>query len=63
MYICISDFNIIKRNQIAAVGYQGKILTSTDGNTWIYRNSGTYNNLTAITWTGTQFVAVGSQGI
>ena len=44
---------------IVAVGYDGTILTSTNGETWTKRNSWTKNNLNRIIWDGRQFVAVG----
>ena len=46
-------------SQYVAVGYAGNILTSTDTVTWSLQSSGETRWLTDITWSGTQFVAVG----
>jgi hypothetical protein len=45
------------------VGDGGLIKTSSDGTTWTLRDSGTMENLRGVTWSGTQFVAVGGDGI
>ena len=50
-------------NLYVAVGFMGKILTSTDRITWTARQSGTVKCLWAVTWGGGQFVAVGDEGI
>jgi len=42
-----------------AVGFSGQIRTSDDGVTWTAKTSPTTETLWAVTWTGTQFVAVG----
>jgi hypothetical protein len=44
---------------LVAVGTNGTILTSRDALTWVARDSGTLTTIKAITWTGSQFVAVG----
>lgn len=49
--------------QFATVGYDGIILTSSDGISWTGRTSGTSASLSGITWSGTQFAAVGEDGI
>jgi hypothetical protein len=43
----------------AAVGARGTILTSPDGETWTFRDSGTWNDFRDIAWNGERFVAVG----
>ncbi|MEI6861142.1 MAG: immunoglobulin domain-containing protein [Verrucomicrobiota bacterium] len=43
-----------------AVGNAGTILTSTDGLSWVPRNSGTAANLLAVVWDGAQWVVVGT---
>lgn len=48
--------------RLVAVGAVGTILTSTDGITWITRNSGTNASLQGVTATDTQIVAVGTGG-
>lgn len=45
-----------------AVGSGGFVKTSTDGNSWAIRGSGTTNTLRDIAWSGTKFVAVGDAG-
>ena len=45
----------------AAVGNGGAIYTSTDGNTWTSRTSGTTDLISNIVWTGTKFVAMVGQ--
>jgi len=47
---------------LVAVGTGGTILSSTDGSTWTQRNSGTTNWLTAVTYGGGQYIAVGDNG-
>jgi hypothetical protein len=42
-----------------AVGGRGTILTSPDGETWTFRDSGTWNDFRDIAWSGERFVAVG----
>jgi hypothetical protein len=54
-------------NQFVAVGYDvyggaSPILTSADGVSWTSRSSNTSNSLSAVTWGGNQFVAVGDAG-
>jgi len=50
-------------SQIVAVGSYGSIVSSRDGITWTDRNSGlpagAYSSLGSVTWTGSEFVAVG----
>jgi hypothetical protein len=46
-------------NLFVAVGDGGAILTSPNGIDWTPRSSGTAFILTAVTWDGTEFVAVG----
>ncbi len=46
-----------------AVGSSGTILSSTDGSTWVRRNSGTNQQLKAVTWTGSHYVVLGAGGI
>ncbi len=48
-------------NLFVAVGDNGIIRTSVDGQVWITRNSGTDENLQAIVWNGKKFVAVGEK--
>ena len=43
----------------AAVGSRGTILTSPDGETWTFRDSGIWNDFRDIVWNGERFVAVG----
>jgi len=38
-------------SKFLAVGYNGNILTSSDGISWDNRTSGTSNNLNAVTFT------------
>jgi hypothetical protein len=40
----------------------GTILTSPDAKTWTERESGTYNDLDDVIWTGSQFIASGMNG-
>lgn len=49
-------------NIYVAVGSEGTILTSSDGNTWNRAESGTINDLYGIAWTGSKFFAVGRSG-
>jgi hypothetical protein len=46
--------------QFVAVGDEGLVLTSADGVNWIQRQSGTSNQLSAVTYGQGQFVAVGT---
>src|SRR5690348_3246639 len=46
--------------QFVGVGSYGTIVTSTDGVSWVVRNSGTHLNLTAITFGNGLFVAMAS---
>ena len=46
-------------SQFICLSGSGGILTSPDGATWTHQTSAT-DNLSAITWSGTQFVAVGA---
>lgn len=46
-------------SKFVAVGYNGKILTSSDGATWIIRASDTTEYLHSVTYGNGQFVAVG----
>lgn len=63
-----NDLNgiVADANQYVAVGNKGVILTSTDGATWVLHESGTRQNLTAVTYNGNAntplFIAVGSAG-
>ena len=45
-----------------AVGQSGTILTSTEGETWTSRTSGTSNYLNDIAFGNSTFVAVGASG-
>ncbi len=49
-------------NRLVAVGFEGRALTSTDGVTWSDATPSAGNNLSAIVWSGTQFLAVGDFG-
>jgi sugar lactone lactonase YvrE len=42
-----------------AVGEEGAIITSPDANTWTKRTSNTTSALSAVVWTGTEFLAIG----
>jgi len=44
------------------MGADGTILTSPDGITWASQTSGTTVTLRSVTWSGTQFCAVGNDG-
>lgn len=44
-----------------AVGALGTIVTSTDGTNWVSQNSGTNLRISAVSWDGGQFVAVGGE--
>jgi hypothetical protein len=50
-------------SQFVAVGDNGTILTSPNGATWTPQNSGTSNSLWGVAWSGSQFVAVGTNVI
>lgn len=45
-----------------ALGDNGTIFTSPDGNTWTSRRSGTTHLLEGVTWSGSLFVIVGDHG-
>lgn len=45
---------------VVAVANDGYIVSSTDGQEWVKRESGTIHHLNAVTWDGSQFVAVGN---
>jgi len=45
-----------------AVGFSGRVLTSTDGRAWTQRNSGTTNWLYGVTYGNGRFIAVGLGG-
>ena len=45
--------------QFVAVGFGGTIVTSTDGVSWVQRESGTQNYLKGVAYGNGQFVAVG----
>jgi hypothetical protein len=42
-----------------AVGDQGSVATSSDGQSWVNRTSGVSESLAAVAWSGSVFVAVG----
>jgi len=48
--------------RFVAVGEQGTILTSTDGQTWTARNSGSAENLNGVAGGAAGYLAVGSRG-
>ncbi|MDD4911772.1 MAG: hypothetical protein PHP57_05705 [Sideroxydans sp.] len=50
------------QTQYVAVGDGGIIKTSLDGITWTYRNSGTANNLSHISYLNGQFIVLGAAG-
>ncbi len=50
-------------NAFIAVGYNGTILKSTDGNVWEQKVSGTNIALNDVIWDGTQYIAVGDSGM
>ena len=53
----------VKRDTtIMAVGYNGEILTSIDGENWTSRSSGTSINLLDVAFGNNNFVAVGYSG-
>jgi len=61
-----SDLNGIAYNDndlYVVVGSKGRVLTSTDGVSWIIRQSGTDKNLRSVIWGKKQFVSVGDEGI
>lgn len=49
-------------NLYVAVGANGAVYTSTDGNSWAMQATGTVNALGSVVWSGTQFIAVGQNG-
>lgn len=49
--------------QFVAVGESGVILTSANGEAWIQRASGVTQILTAVDWTGSRYIAVGSTAL
>lgn len=49
-------------NLLIAVGNNGSIVTSTSGDTWAARNSGTTDNLNDIAWTNDAIIVVGQNG-
>jgi Immunoglobulin I-set domain len=53
---------IFTNGQFVAVGYEGTILTSTNGTNWARQNSGTSRDLHALIYAGGQYVAVGRKG-
>lgn len=69
--IAISGINGVSLNsmvsgngKLVAVGDNGTIAVSADGGkTWALRNSGTTEDLHAVSWNGSEFVAVGTGGI
>ncbi|MBI5299040.1 MAG: hypothetical protein HY877_01920 [Deltaproteobacteria bacterium] len=50
------------QNTFVAVGYGGKVLTSSDGITWVSRDIGVTDVLFSIVYGNTTFVAVGQNG-
>lgn len=48
--------------QLVAVGTQGQIWTSSDGQAWTSRSSGSSRLLESVTWTGKRLIAVGDSG-
>jgi len=46
-----------------AVGTYGKVVTSTDLDTWLVVDSGVTDSLYSISWNGSEFLAAGSDGI
>jgi len=49
-------------NRFVAVGEQGSILTSENGETWVQQNSGITSDLSGVSQGDNQFVAVGQGG-
>jgi len=51
-------------NGFVAVGDEGEVYTSTNGDTWHKRNTGTNKDLNGVAWdaVGAQFIAVGADG-
>jgi len=49
-------------DKFVAVGEKGKVLTSSDGETWTYRNVAFSNDIWDVTWGNNQYIAVGSGG-
>jgi hypothetical protein len=52
----------ISRIILAFLVYQGFLSTASAQSNWTARTSGTTNNLTAVAYSGTQYVAVGASG-
>jgi len=48
--------------QFVAVGDGGEICSSTDGNAWHERVSGSLSSLSTLVWAGNQFIAFGESG-
>jgi hypothetical protein len=59
-----NSFNDVAHNDslFVAVGSQGIIFTSADGQNWTPRNSGTIEQLSVVVWNGSQFLVSGSAG-
>jgi len=53
---------VVYGGQFVAVGKAGSLFTSQDGVTWQVRDSGTPNDLTAVTRTLSGYTAVGAAG-
>src|SRR5207245_4705176 len=49
-------------NRFVAVGEEGSILTSEDGETWVQQSSGITSDLSGVSQGDTQFVAIGQGG-
>src|SRR5207245_5356244 len=49
-------------NRFVAVGEEGSILSSEDGETWVQQNSGITSDLSGVSQGDTQFVAIGQGG-
>ncbi len=58
-YLSAITFN---NGTFAATGQNGQILTSPDGSTWTARSSGTGNQLSAVVFGESEFIAVGASG-
>lgn len=57
-----NQFVAVGNGSLGGTGIKAIILTSYDGVTWIWRNSGTTNDLKSVTYGANQFVAVGTYG-